>query len=595
VYQDFYQLNHAPFAATPEADLASLSRRHQAVLERVVNGLNKQQSLMVLLGEAGLGQIALLRRVLADNSHSKYKTITIDIRKIYFQNQIHLNDIVKSIYQEIGYEIKYQASSDALIDLHGIFMEEHEKGSNFIIMIDHAHLLTREVLKGIPKLIDAYPFETPLAQLILLGEPDLGKRLRDPNLQQLKKRIEFIAEFDAFNRKESIAYIQRKLSLASSARSPKIFSNAAIHKIVKAAKGIPRNLNMLCTDALVAGYKRRKRPISPSIVKQVLNDFQGHHAHRTSHVAWLGAVVLLLALVAGITFRGALWNPLPVVAQWSQQAVDQVQFLFSEFTPQPKTLSSQAPQHVISPVPAAAPSAIPSAPSSSDDATRSPLPYTVPKPSPPKVVVETPMPSPPKVVVETPMPSPPKVVAETPTPPRYHAIENVANLIDQHFPKGGAFGLKVWSDKAPGEAYVEGEHLVLYVIAEAPAFLWIDYYQADGKIVHLLPRPLVNNHVQAGQRFALGGDDTVFQFQVAPPFGMEMLTVVASQQPIDAQMETAGGELNDAYIDRLSRQLQTYSAQGEAAAAYLRIQTQPPGRSRAKTAVRQSELSNGKP
>jgi general secretion pathway protein A len=583
MYRDFYQLDYVPFAATPEVDLANLSRRHQAVLERVVKGLNKQQSLIVFLGEAGLGQVALLRSVLAHNSHPKYQIITIDIRKIYSQNQIYLNDIVKAIYQEIGYEIKYQNSSDALIDLHDIFMEEHEKGSNFVIILDHAHLLTREVLKSIPKLIDAYPFETPLAQLILLGEPDLGKHLRDPNLQQLKKRIEFIAKFDAFSRKESITYIQRKLSLASSARSPKVFSNAAIHKIVKAAKGIPRNLDVLCTDALVVGCKRRKRPISASIVKQVLNDFQGPHAHRTSHVAWLGAVVLLLAFVAGITFRGALFNPLPVVAQWSQQAVDQVQLLFSEFTQQPKTLSPQASKHVSSPVPAAAPSAIPQAPSSATDATRSPLPYTVPKPSPPKAVAETPT------------SSPPNAVAETPAPPRHRAIENVANLIDQHFPKGGAFGLKVWSDKAPGEAYVEGEHLVLYVIAEAPAFLWIDYYQADGKIVHLLPRPLVNNHVQAGQRFTLGGDDTVFQFQVAQPFGMEMLTVVASQHPIEAKVETASSELNNAYIDRLSRQLQTYSAQGAAAAAYLRIQTQPQGGARPKTTVRQSELSNGKP
>jgi hypothetical protein len=153
----------------------------------------------------------------------------------------------------------------------------------------------------------------------------------------------------------------------------------------------------------------------------------------------------------------------------------------------------------------------------------------------------------------------------------------VADLIDQHFPKGGALSLKVWSDKAPGDAYVEDENLRLHVVSETPAFLRIDYYQADGKIVHLLPHPLINNQVKAGERFTLGGKGNAFQFKVAPPFGTEMLTVVASQSPIDGKSEAATGELNGSYVDRLSRQLQTYVTQGKAAAAYVRIQTQPHG------------------
>jgi hypothetical protein len=169
------------------------------------------------------------------------------------------------------------------------------------------------------------------------------------------------------------------------------------------------------------------------------------------------------------------------------------------------------------------------------------------------------------------------------------------DLIDQHFPKGGAFGLKVWSDKAPGETYVEGEHLILYVMTETPAFLWIDYYQADGKIVHLLPHPLINNQVQAGQRFTLGGNDNAFQFKVARPFGTEMLTIVASQKPIDRSVDTASDELNNSYVDHLSRRLQTYSSQGKAAAVYVRIQTQPQGSTRTKSTALQPVLSNGKP
>jgi type II secretory pathway predicted ATPase ExeA len=161
MYRDFYHLEYVPFTETSDSDLADLSRRHQAVLERVVQGLNKQQSLVVLLGEAGIGKVALLRSALAKYHDPKYKTILIDVRKIHFQNQIYFKDIVKAVFQEIGYEIKYQVSPDTLIDLHDIFIEEREKDSHLVIFIDHAHILPHEVLKSVSKLIDTYPDASP--------------------------------------------------------------------------------------------------------------------------------------------------------------------------------------------------------------------------------------------------------------------------------------------------------------------------------------------------------------------------------------------------------------------------------------------------
>ncbi len=133
-----------------------------------------------------------------------------------------------------------------------------------------------------------------------------------------------------------------------------------------------------------------------------------------------------------------------------------------------------------------------------------------------------------------------------------------------------------------------------HVQSETSAFLRIDYYQADGKVVHLLPNPLIDNRVQAGQRFTLGGDGNAFQFTVAPPFGTEMLTVVASQQPIDSQVETAFSDLDGAYIEQLARQLQAYGTQGEAAAAYVRIQTQPQERSHPDATQLRPGMSKGR-
>jgi hypothetical protein len=102
----------------------------------------------------------------------------------------------------------------------------------------------------------------------------------------------------------------------------------------------------------------------------------------------------------------------------------------------------------------------------------------------------------------------------------------------------------------------------------------VDYFQADGQVVHLLPHPLVSNRVQAGQTYILGKADTLFQFSISPPFGEEMLTVIASQEPLAMRTSAVHVELASLYIDRLANQLRTYQAQGKTAVATLRIRTQ---------------------
>jgi hypothetical protein len=146
--------------------------------------------------------------------------------------------------------------------------------------------------------------------------------------------------------------------------------------------------------------------------------------------------------------------------------------------------------------------------------------------------------------------------------------------MQQVFPDGGGFPLQVWGNKKRERVYVEGEKLLVHILADAPAYLQVDYFQADGQVVHLLPHPLVSNRVQAGQTYILGKADTLFQFNISPPFGEEMLTVIASQVPLAMQTSAVHVELASLYIDRLANQLRTYQAQGKTAVATLRIRTQ---------------------
>jgi peptide/nickel transport system substrate-binding protein len=152
-------------------------------------------------------------------------------------------------------------------------------------------------------------------------------------------------------------------------------------------------------------------------------------------------------------------------------------------------------------------------------------------------------------------------------------VQQVTRLFEQFFPHGGAFHLHIQANKAPQAIYSEGEKLLVQVVSDRDAFLQIDYYQANGEVVHLLPNLLDSQQLKAGEVFTLGRPDDAFQFEITPPFGLEMLTVVASQSPLEIAAHIPHIEPADAYIERLAKRFETQPGEANAA-AYLPIRTQ---------------------
>lgn len=84
-----------------------------------------------------------------------------------------------------------------------------------------------------------------------------------------------------------------------------------------------------------------------------------------------------------------------------------------------------------------------------------------------------------------------------------------------------------------GLSYKAGERLVVEVAAGAAdgGYLYVDYFQHDGQVRHMLPtRDLLNNRLQPGQSVVLG--DGGQSYIISPPFGTELVMVVQSPLPI---------------------------------------------------------------
>lgn len=117
-----------------------------------------------------------------------------------------------------------------------------------------------------------------------------------------------------------------------------------------------------------------------------------------------------------------------------------------------------------------------------------------------------------------------------------------------------AFRLKVWTNKDLG-AFREGERLIMHVWSERDAYLKLDYYQANGEVVHLVPNLFGQQaFIRAGQTYSFGVKDSPYEFIIRPPFGSEALKVLASSSPF-SQTLLPGTATADAreYLGELQR------------------------------------------
>jgi hypothetical protein len=86
----------------------------------------------------------------------------------------------------------------------------------------------------------------------------------------------------------------------------------------------------------------------------------------------------------------------------------------------------------------------------------------------------------------------------------------------------------------PTKDFREGDALALRVTCEIDAFLYILYQQADGKVYQIFPNTRQpNNRVPAKQTVQVPAKDDLFRWVVGPPFGKEVVKVIACRRPVD--------------------------------------------------------------
>ena len=99
-----------------------------------------------------------------------------------------------------------------------------------------------------------------LLPIVLAGQPELADVLNQQRFQPLKQRVAFRCVLDRLTLAETASYIVQRIRSVGG-QCNQLFTRGAVVTIHERSRGIPRTINVICNNALIAGFARDERPV----------------------------------------------------------------------------------------------------------------------------------------------------------------------------------------------------------------------------------------------------------------------------------------------------------------------------------------------
>ena len=266
MYKEFYGLRANPFNVNPDPRYLFLTRHTEEALACLTYGIQSRKGFVLLTGEVGTGKTTLINKLLEWLRLQQVATAFI------FNSRLNTPQFLDYMMADFGIPCDSKAKSQILLRLYNWLLDRHRAGETAVLIVDEAQNLSDEVLEEIRMLTNLETFTEKLLQIVLVGQPELEQKLKQPQLRQLRQRLTLRAKTHALTLDETKAYVQQRLRIAGS-NGQQIFEPEALVSIHRYASGIPRVINLLCEHCLVSAFVDQQKIIGPTIVDGVARDF----------------------------------------------------------------------------------------------------------------------------------------------------------------------------------------------------------------------------------------------------------------------------------------------------------------------------------
>lgn len=261
--QAHYGFTRMPFGRDLPISALHRHRAHNEAVARI-GWLVHTRALGVLTGEVGAGKTAATRAAISTLDTSRNTVI-------YLPNPtVGVRGIHNAIVTALGVPPRFHHATLIPQTTDILAAERHERGRHVILIIDEAHLLDTAQLEAIRMLTNDEMDSTSPLTCLLLGQPTLRRRLKHSDMAALDQRIALRYAMPGMDPDETTAYIHHHVRFAG--RSDTLFSDDAINLIHQTSRGLPRAVNNLAVQALIATYAQNKTIVDQTATRAAITE-----------------------------------------------------------------------------------------------------------------------------------------------------------------------------------------------------------------------------------------------------------------------------------------------------------------------------------
>jgi type II secretory pathway predicted ATPase ExeA len=263
MYLDYYGFSEKPFDKTPNPAFLYRSPIHEEALARLQYG-TEEKELTVLTGEIGTGK-TLLSRALIDSLDENYLPILL------VNPRLSPNQFLKTIALRLGVGSPSFFRADLLDQINSSLFHCYEDGRSPVIIIDEAQLIpSKATFEEIRLLTNFQLDDSNLLALVLIGQPELRKRLKKSSFEAIRQRVGIRYHLGPMGREDTGRYVAHRLRVAGG--DPGLVTQEAVDVIYRYSGGLPRVINNIVSNALLMGFSKDSSSIGPDIVLDVAED-----------------------------------------------------------------------------------------------------------------------------------------------------------------------------------------------------------------------------------------------------------------------------------------------------------------------------------
>jgi general secretion pathway protein A len=266
MYEKHFGFVELPFSVSPDPRFFYSNPLYREALVTLHYGIEARKGFVIITGEAGTGKTTLLR-MLMHNLDAAIQTAFI------FNPRLSFTALLRFILSDLGVASSAKDRLKLTEQLNAHLIEQLKKGQTVALLVDEAQALSDELLEELRLLSNLETDREKLIQIVLMGQPELERKLDEPELRQLKQRVTLRCRLLPLSQHEVGLYIASRLKTAGY-EGKELFASEAVEKITYYSNGIPRLVNVVCDNALVIASAASKKRVSAEMIEEVACDLK---------------------------------------------------------------------------------------------------------------------------------------------------------------------------------------------------------------------------------------------------------------------------------------------------------------------------------